>query len=151
MLHDTDHARAELMRRLNERFAMLANLDETHIGLEGLWVAYNAALTIAPDEGKPDGTMKADGRKWLVGEYKFYCKFESDGRIEGGTFKAAETFPTLTRDGAMLITSAEDPDGDDAMPPGRHAGYCSRMHSAKARLFPVKAAAGAGVDFDRIR
>jgi len=25
------------------------------------------------------------------------------------------------------------------------------MHSAKARLFPVKPAAGAGVDFDRIR
>ena len=95
--------------------------------------------------------MTADGRKWQTGEYKYFCGFRSDGRGAGDAF-TADDFPTRTRDGAMLITSAEDPDdGDNPMPPGGHAGYCSRMHSAKARLFPVKPAAGAGMDFGRIR
>jgi uncharacterized protein YecT (DUF1311 family) len=152
MLHDTSDARAELMRRLNERLAMLANLDEKREGLEGLWVAYNADLTIAPAKGKTDGTLTAIGEKWLVGQYKFHCDFRSDGRIEHGSFKAEREFPTLTRDGAMLVISAEDPDtGDNPMPPGGHAPSCTRMHSAKARLFPVKPAAGVGAQFDRAR
>jgi len=152
MLHHTDGARAELMRRLNERIAMLVNLDEQRDELRGLWIAYNAAVTIEPAKGKPDGTLTADGSKWLTGEYKWSCRFGSDGRIEGGTFKPDGAFPTLTRDGATLVVSAEDPDGDDnPMPPGGHPVYCTRMHSAKARLFPVKPAAAEGVNFDRIR
>ena len=152
MLHHTDGARAELMRRLNERIAMLVNLDEKRDDLRGLWIAYNAAVTIEPAKGKPDGTLTADGSKWLTGEYKWSCGFKSDGRIEGGAFKPDGPFPTLTRDGATLVVSAEDPDGDDnPMPPGGHPVYCTRMHSAKARLFPVKPAATEGVDFDRIR
>ena len=145
MLHHTDGARAELMRRLNERIAMLVNLDETRDDLRGLWIAYNAAVTIGPAKGKPDGTLTADGNKWLTGEYKWSCGFKSDGRIDGGTFKPDGPFPTLTRDGATLVVSAEDPDGgDNPMPPGGHPAYCTRMHSAKARLFPVKPAAAKG-------
>jgi len=55
-------------------------------------VAYNAALTVAPADGKTDGTMAADGRKWLTGEYKYSCTFRSAGRIEDGAFKAAQAF-----------------------------------------------------------
>jgi hypothetical protein len=140
------------MRRLNERIAMLVNLDEQRDELRGLWIAYNAALTIEPAKGKPDGTLTADGNKWLSGEYKWSCGFKSDGRVEGGAFKPEHPFPTLTRDGATLVVSAEDPDGDDnPMPPGGHPVYCTRMHSAKARLFPVRPAAAEGVNFDRIR
>jgi hypothetical protein len=139
------------MRRYDERLAMLANLDEKREGLMGLWVAYNGALTILPATGKADATVTADGRKWEVGDYKSYCKFKSDGRLEGGTLRTAQTFPTLTRDGAMLVTSAEDPDGENVMPPAGHPDFCWRMHSAKMRLFPVKPVAGTGVDFDRIR
>ena len=88
----------------------------------------------------------------MTGEYKWSCGFKSDGRIEGGAFKPDGPFPTLTRDGATLVVSAEDPDGDDnPMPPGGHPVYCTRIHSAKARLFPVKPAAAESVDFDRIR
>jgi uncharacterized protein YecT (DUF1311 family) len=151
MLHETDDARAELMRRYDERLAMLANLDEKREGLTGLWVAYNGALTILPAAGKADGTVTADGRKWEVGDYKSHCEFKSDGRLEGSALRTVAKFPTLTRDGAMLVTSAEDPDGENATPPAGHPDFCWRMHSAKIRLFPVKPAAGAGVDFDRIR
>ena len=39
----------------------------------------------------------------------------------------------------------------DDMPAGGPAPYCTNMRSAKARLFPVKAAAGEGAKFDRQR
>jgi hypothetical protein len=72
----------------------------------------------------------------------------SDGRIERGVFKAEQAFPTLTRDGAMLITSAED---RDDKPQSDKPEYCNRFPSAKARLFPVKPAAGVGAKFQRYR
>jgi uncharacterized protein len=151
MLHHTDSARDELMRRFDTRLAMLLNLDEKREGLAGLWVAYNAVVTIEPAKNRTDGTMTAEGHKWLNGEYKAHCRFDSNGRIEGGAFRPDEAFPTLTRDGATLVVSAEDPDGDDnPMPPGGHPVYCTRMHSAKARLFPLKPEASAD-DFDRVR
>ena len=150
MLHDTDAAREELMRRLDERLAMLVNLDERREGLLGLWEAYNAVLTIAPAKDKTDGALLADGFKWSTGDRKVFCLLRSAGRMEGSTFKAAEEFPTLTRDGATLIISAEAPDLD-RMPPGGPPGYCNNMRSANARLFPVKPAAGVGAKFDRSR
>jgi uncharacterized protein len=147
-LHHPDFAREELRLRLDERLAMLANLDEKRQGIVGFWEAYNAALTIAPAKDNTDGTMTATGYKWETGDYKSRCDFMSDGHIDRGTFKAKEAFPALTRDGAMLITSAEDPDD---RPESGAPEYCNRMPSAKARLFPVKAAAGAGARFDRTR
>ena len=149
-LHDTDGARGELMRRLDERLAMLVNLDEKREGLLGLWEAYNAVLTIVPAKGKTDGTLVADGFKWQTGDRKEFCTFKSAGRMQGDVFKTAEEFPTLTRDGATLITSAEAPD-HDRMAPGGPAAYCNNMRSAKARLFPVKPSAGMEAKFDRIR
>ena len=150
MLHDTDGARGELMLRLDERRAMLANLDPKREGLLGLWEAYNAVLTIGPARDKPDGTLTADGFKWLVGDRKEFCLPRSDGRMEGGAFKAAEEFPTLTRDGGTLVLSQEAPD-HDGVPPRGPASYCYNMRSAKVRLFPVKPAAGEGAKFDRQR
>jgi len=147
-LHHTDLAREELRLRLDERLAMLANLDEKRQGVVGFWEAYNAALTIAPAKDKTDGTMTATGYKWETGVYKTRCDFVSDGRIEGGLFKAKEAFPTLTRDGAMLIISAED---RDDKPQSDEPEYCNRMPSAKARLFPVKPAAGVEGKFGRFR
>jgi uncharacterized protein len=147
-LHHTDFARDELRLRLDERLAMLANLDEKRQGVVGFWEAYNAALTIAPGKDKSDGTITATGYKWEVGDYKTRCDFKSDGRVEGGAFKAKEAFPTLTRDGAMLITSAEDRDNK---PESDAPEYCNRMPSAKARLFPVKPAAGSEGKFHRFR
>jgi hypothetical protein len=145
-LHDTDGAREELMRRLDERLAMLTNLDEKRKDIVGLWEAYNSALMIAPAKG--DGTMTAVGFKWETGDYKSRCDFTSEGRIERGAFKATGAFPTLTRDGAMLVISAED---RDDKPASDGPNYCNRLPSAKARLFPVKAAAGVGARFDRRR
>ncbi len=150
MLHDTDAARAELLRRLDERRAMLVNLDEKRAGVLGLWEAYNAVLTLAPAKDQTDGTVTADGLKWQVGERKEFCLPHSAGHLEGGTFRPAEEFPTLTRDGATLVMSQEAPDHDE-MPPGGPPAYCHNMRSAKARLFPVKPAAGEGAKFDRQR
>jgi len=148
MLHHTDDARDELRLRLDERFAMLANLDENRKGVAGLWEAYNAALTIAPADDKTGGTATAQGFKWEAGDYKSRCDFKSAGRIERGAFKPADAFPTLTRDGAMLILSAED---RDDKPASEAPDYCSRLPSAKARLFPVRPAAGVGAKFNRFR
>jgi uncharacterized protein len=148
MLHHTDDARDELRLRLDERFAMLTNLDENRKGVAGLWEAYNAALTIVAADDKTDGAATAQGFKWETGDYKSRCDFKSAGRIERGAFKAANAFPTLTRDGAMLVLSAED---RDDKPASDAPDYCNRMPSAKARLFPVRPAAGVGAKFDRFR
>jgi uncharacterized protein YecT (DUF1311 family) len=75
-LHHTDLAREELRLRLDERLAMLANLDEKRQGIVGFWEAYNAALTIAPAKDKTDGTMTATGYKWELGDYKSRCDFQ---------------------------------------------------------------------------
>jgi uncharacterized protein YecT (DUF1311 family) len=147
-LHDTDGAREELRLRLDERLAMLANLDDKRKGIAGLWEAYNAALVIAPAADKTDGTATAEGFKWETGDYKSRCDFKSTGRIAGGTFRAKEAFPTLTRDGAMLILGAED---RDDKPASEAPDYCNRLPSAKARLFPVKPAGNVGGDFGRYR
>ena len=148
MLHHTDDAREELRLRLDERFAMLANLDEKRKGIAGLWEAYNAALTVVPADDKTDGTATAQGFKWETGDYKSRCDFRSAGRIERGVFKAADAFPTLTRDGAMLVLSAAD---RDDKPASEAPDYCNRLPSAKARLFPVRPIAGVGAKFDRFR
>ena len=148
MLHHTDDAREELRLRLDERFAMLANLDEKRKGVAGLWEAYNAALTIVPAGDKSDGTATAQGFRWETGDYKSRCDFKSAGRIEHGAFKATDAFPTLTRDGAMLVLSAED---RDDKPASEAPAYCNRMPSAKARLFPIRPAAGVGAKFGRFR
>jgi uncharacterized protein len=147
-LHNTDGAREELRLRLDERFAMLANLDEKRKGIAGRWEAYNAALLIAPAPDKADGTATAEGFKWETGDYKSRCDFKSGGRIAAGTFRAKDAFPTLTRDGAMLILSAAD---RDDKPASQAPDYCNRMPSAKARLFPVGPSAGAGEQFGRLR
>ena len=61
----------------------------------------------------------------------------ADGKIETGTFKTKEEFPKLTRESGTLL--ARRPDDDSEQP-----GYCSKLRSPKARLFPVKG--GSGID-----
>jgi uncharacterized protein len=135
-VHHTSRARRHLMLRQKERILLLANLDEKRKGLEGYWLGYDSALSIAPAEGKSAGTLRARGTKRDVEDYKARCDFTSDGKIENGAFKADDEFPKLTRDGGTLLVDAEDADK------GERPGYCWRMPSPKARLFPVKAGSG---------
>ena len=129
---------------------MLANQDEKRQGLAGHWVAHNAMLAILPD---PDGSVSLEGGKWVSGQHKYYCDFEGGGRVAGNNFKPdADDLPKLRRDGATLTV-----DGDDSDPDRKGAAYrkppdyCTRLSSAKARLFPVKPAGYLGKAGDRIR
>jgi uncharacterized protein len=147
-VHHTDDARGELDTRQKERIAMLENLDEDREGLAGRWVAHNAMLTVAPAEGKTDGTLHVSGGTWRTGAYKSHCEFEADGKAADGTFKTEAAFPKLARDGATLTVDADDPATEvDAAPPV----YCTRMNSAKARLFPVADDAETGTLYNRVR
>jgi uncharacterized protein len=139
-IHHTGNARQELYLRLRERLAMLKNLDEKREGEEGLWVGHTAMLAIAPDKDK-SGMLQAAGHKWETGDWKSHCDFEADGKLVGGRFKTDDEFPKLARDGATLTL------GDETSQPG----YCERMKSPKARLFPVKDGADVGFNDDRIR
>jgi uncharacterized protein len=154
-VHHTGDAREELRLRLAERLAMLTNLDETRRGPQGRWVGHDALLIIEPAKDKPAGTMHASGGKWDSADYKSNCSFEEDGRIVGGVFKpAGPDFPKLARDGATLTIDGDDPDpilDRNGEPRREQPGYCTRMRSAKARLFPVKPNAAIDVSDGRIR
>jgi uncharacterized protein len=139
-VHHTGGARGELKLRLKERLAMLKNLDEKRQGEGGLWVGHTAMLAIAPDKDKP-GKLQAAGHKWETGDWKSHCDFEADGKMVGGNFKTDDEFPKLARDAASLTL------GDETSQPG----YCVRMISPKARLFPVNEGADIGFNDSRIR
>jgi uncharacterized protein len=139
-VHQTDNAREELRLRLKERLAMLKNLDEKREGEAGLWVGHVAMMAITPDKDKP-GLFVGAGHTWLTGAWKYHCDFEAKGRMVGARFKTDDEFPKLARDAATLTL------GDETTQPG----YCDRMKSPKARLFPVKAGADVGFDDNRIR
>jgi hypothetical protein len=134
-VHHTSAARERLFLRQQQRILLIANLDEKRKGIEGVWHGYNASLTVAPAKGKSDGTLHAEGSKWDVEDYKAYCNFTSDGKIENGIFKAVNEFPKLTRDSGTLVIGAESNDSEQP-------SYCWRMRSPKARLFPVKPGSG---------
>jgi hypothetical protein len=97
-------------------------------------------LAVAPDKDKP-GMLQAAGHKWETGDWKSHCDFAADGKMAGGHFKTDDEFPKLARDAATLTL------GDETTQPG----YCDRMKSPKARLFPVKDGADVGFNDDRIR
>jgi uncharacterized protein len=149
----TGNARNELYLRLSERLAMLANLDPARQGTAGLWVGHNAMLAIVPAADKT-GTLHAAGKKWQTGDYKAHCDFEADGRMRAGVFRTEDSFPALAREGATLTIDAGDPDQTRDREGNRkreQPDYCTRMDSAKARLFPVKAGAAIGMSDGRIR
>jgi uncharacterized protein len=137
-VHHTSAAREQLFQRQRQRILLFANLDENRKGIDGVWHGYNASLTLVPAKGKSDGTLHAEGSKWDVEDYKAYCNFTSDGKIENGVFKAVDEFPKLTRERGTLVIDAEDAGKGDSEQPS----YCSRMRSPKARLFPVKRGSG---------
>ena len=56
-------------------------------------------LAIVPDK-ENKRVQHAFGRKWATGDYKSHCEFEADGRVNGGSFRPDDSFPTLTREGA---------------------------------------------------
>jgi len=134
-VHHTSAAREQLFLRQQQRILLIANLDEKRKGIEGVWHGYNASLTLALAKGKIDGTLHAEGSKWDVEDYKAYCNFTSDGKIENGIFKAVDELPKLTRDSGTLVIGAESNDSEQP-------SYCWRMRSPKARLFPVKPGSG---------
>src|SRR5712671_3244376 len=136
--HHTGNARNELLLRQNERLAMLTNLEPARQGFTGLWLANNALLIIKADPEKP-GNLSATGRKWQSGDYKSHCDFEADGKIVGGTFRSDDSFPQLALDGVTLTVDGRDPDRTRGNRRLRDQPiYCTRMDSAKVRLFPVK-------------
>ena len=138
--YHTGDARNELLLRQSERLAMLTSLEPARQGFAGLWIANNAMLNINAAPEKP-GTLIATGRKWQSGDYKSHCEFEANGKITGGTFRTDDGFPELARDGATLTIDSRDPDRTrdrDNRRLREQPGYCTRMDSAKARLFPVK-------------
>ena len=134
-VHHTSAAREQLFLRQRQRILLIANLDEKRKGIEGVWHGYNALLTLVPAKGKRDGTLHAEGSKWDVEDYKAYCNFTGDGKIESGIFKAVDEFPKLTRHSGTLVIDAESNDSEQP-------SYCWRMRSPKARLFPVKPSSG---------
>jgi uncharacterized protein YecT (DUF1311 family) len=154
-VHHTSDARRQLATRLKERIALLANLDEKRLGIEGLWIAHNASLVIARAEGSSDSTMHAAGSKRDIEDRKSRCDFASDGRVQNGVFKPTGDFPTLKRDGGTLLVAAEDPDqnedffGKNGELKNPAPEYCSRLRSPKARLFPVKP--GSGIEVGGLR
>jgi len=141
-VHHTGNARDEMALRLSERLEMLTNLDTARKGVAGLWVAHNAFVTILPSEEKRGGAMHGNGAKWESGDYKSHCNFEADGRIVNGTFKTADSFPDLARDGGTLVIGGKEREQPD---------YCTRMKTSKARLFPVKPGARIDTSDGRIR
>jgi uncharacterized protein YecT (DUF1311 family) len=146
--------REELENRQKERLAMLSNLDETRRGLAGIWMAHNAMLTIEAAQGQPTDAVTVKGNKWETGDYKSSCEFDGEGRIVNGvlTSKHDQELPALRRDGATLTIDGNDPDpGTKDAERHEQPIYCSRMRSAKARLFPVKSSAVViGIQPDRI-
>jgi uncharacterized protein len=152
-VNQTGNVRAEWATRLRERLAMLANLDEKRQDLAGHWLAHNAMLAILPATDTHDGSVSVEGGKWVTGSHKEHCDFDGEGRILGDRFKPDDDdLPKLRRDGVTLTVDGDDPD------PDRHGhvarkppDYCTRLDSAKARLFPVKPAAYQGKVWDRIR
>src|SRR5262249_24152776 len=151
-IHQTGGARAELERRQNERLPMLQGLDENRQGFVGLWVGHNAIVAIFPAEGKKDGTLTADGGKWETGDYKSHCDISGDGKVERSKLKLGGGAPVFVRDGATLTVDGNDPDPDrDGRINREQPDYCTRMRSAKARLFPVKSDAKIGALLERIR
>lgn len=154
-VHHSSDARYELLTRLAERAFMLANIEDKREGLQGLWFAHHAMLSIAPEDGKTG--LIGRGGKVAIGEYKSSCTFYSPVTLENGAVNAKEEFPELGRDGVVLVFNPRDPDNDDDFfdKDGKvkiaQPGYCSRMRSPKARLFPIKMNETIVKQFDRIR
>ena len=141
MVHHTSGARGDLLQSQNERIEMLRGLDVARKGFAGRWIGYNAGLTIAPKKDATDGTLAINGGKWDANDYKAHCEYDAEGRISGNTFKTDGGAPRLARDGMTLTVDAHYPDKTrtkDMELKMERPDYCSRMDSAKARLFPVK-------------
>jgi uncharacterized protein YecT (DUF1311 family) len=152
-VHHTGNARNELLLRLSERLAMLTNLEPARRGTAGLWIGHNALLAIVPDRDNKD-VLRASGSKWDSSDYKSHCEFEARGRLSGGVFKTEDSFPALARDGATLTIDGNDPDvirDRNGKRKREQPDYCTRMDSARARLFPVKAGTAIDTSDGRIR
>ena len=134
---------------------MLSNLDETRRGLVGAWMAHNAAVIIEAAQVHPVGAVTVKGSKWETGDYKSHCEFDGDGSVANGILmsKPDQELPVLRRDGATLTIDDGDADPNAKGAEGHEQpSYCTRMRSAKARLFPVKPdAVVESIQTDRIR
>jgi uncharacterized protein len=141
MVHHTDSARDELLQSQIGRIEMLNGLDTARKGFAGRWIGYNAGLTIAPKKDEKDGTLTVSGGKWDANDYKAGCEFDTEGTVAGTAFKTSDGAPRLARDGMTLTVDAHYPDKTRTKGIGlkmERPDYCSRLDSAKARLFPIK-------------
>ena len=140
MVHHSSSARDELAKSLEGRIGLLDGLDDGRKGFVGRWIGYNASATITPKKEATDGTLSVTGGKWEGLDYKAHCEFDTDGKIAGNQLNSDDG-PRLARDGMTLTVDAHYPDrtrNKDMELKMERPDYCSRMDSAKARLFPVK-------------
>ncbi len=140
-VHHTSGARADLLESQNGRIEMLRGLDEARKGFVGRWIGYNAGVTIAPKRGATDGTLAVSGGKWDANDYKAHCELDAEGKASGNALKTDDDSPRFARDGMTLTVDAHYPDKPrtkDMELKMKRPDYCSRLDTAKARLFPVK-------------
>lgn len=147
-LHHLGLARLELARLQKERIALLESFDEGRRGIEGLWLASDAVLSV---ERGDDGSVTATGWKWFQGDWKAGCEYEMKGHMKGALFVSGEERKnpdTLERERATLVVNRQDdafarrrwlPDG--RMDPDADEQKCRRSQSVSStsRLFPVRA------------
>jgi uncharacterized protein YecT (DUF1311 family) len=123
-VHHTAAARQALIQRLIERRALLAAIDAGRHGVDGVWAANDAALTLSTDA---QGTH-VTGAHWLTEDYKSYCEFNGTARLSGGRFRGDDTLPALALDGQTLVMSPSSA----VLIEG-----CHRIREPKARLLPL--------------
>jgi uncharacterized protein len=141
MVHHTDSARDELLQSQKSRIEMLRGLDPARKGFSGRWISHNAWVTVAPKEGGKAGALSVSGGKWDANDYKAGCELDAEGQLSAGALKTERGAPRFARDGITLTVDAHYPDQartKDMDLKMERPEYCSRLDSAKARLFPVR-------------
>jgi hypothetical protein len=96
-----------LYRLQRERIAVLEGFDEKRRGFKGIWMAYNATLTVI----RENGALKASGGKRFQGDWKGGCEYDMSGKSTGDVFRSEDKSKnpdTLERDHATLIVNRAD-------------------------------------------
>jgi uncharacterized protein len=141
MVHHTDSARDELLQSQTGRIEMLRGLDPGRKGFSGRWISHNAWITVVPKDGGKTGVLSVSGGKWDANDYKAGCELDAEGQVSAGALKTERGAPRFARDGITLTVDAHYPDQTrtrDMDLKMERPEYCSRLDSAKARLFPVR-------------
>lgn len=146
-VHDTIGARDHVNALQRERLALLEGFDDKRTSLAGIWLAYNAIITVTAD---PDGSLSAKGWKWDQGDWKAGCDYDMAGKLVSGAFRSDDRRKnpdTLERDHAMLIVNRLDDvfakkrmrdDGTEIDKADEQKCRRQVTLSSSARLFPIR-------------